>query len=124
MFEKLDDLAQHVRETVPQSKAITHFEVKEPLQAVTFKWNGMEFLVRMSLEVFQVKEKRIYITAGSMLMQAALLSASRIDRVLAGSVDSLDQAMDLLKKSEVTKAMMLVEPVKKVLQRLVPKAPK
>ena len=120
MIANLDELAQYIRENIPQSKAIQHLEVQATLDAVTFKWNSTEFLVRKSLEVFQIKEKKIYITASSMLMQVVLQTASRIDRVLAATVESLDQAQDLMKRSDVSKAMQLLDPVKKALAKLVP----
>ena len=120
MIANLDELAQYIRENIPQNKAISHLEVQAPLDAVTFKWNSMEFLVRKSLDVFQVKEKKIYITAASMLMQVVLQTASRIDRVLAATVESLEQAQDLMKRSDVTKAMQMLDPVKKALAKLVP----
>ena len=120
MIANLDELAQYIRENIPQNKAISNLEVQAPLDAVTFKWNSMEFLVRKSLDVFQVKEKKIYITAASMLMQVVLQTASRIDRVLAATVESLEQAQDLMKRSDVSKAMQLLDPVKKALAKLVP----
>ena len=120
MIANLDELAQYIRENIPQNKSISHLEVQASLDGVTFKWNSMEFLVRKSLDVFQVKEKRIYITAASMLMQVVLTTASKIDRVLAATVESLDQAQDLMKRSDVSKAMQLLDPVKKALAKLVP----
>ena len=121
LFEKLEDLARYIRENVPQAKAITHLETKESMKAVTFKWNSTEFLVRNTLEVFQVKEEKIYITASSMLMESVLRSANRIDQVLGASVESIEQAMEFFKKSEPEKATRLLDPVKKAIRRLIPK---
>ena len=55
MIANLDELAQYIRENIPQNKAIQHLEVQATLDAVTFKWNSTEFLVRKSLDVFQIK---------------------------------------------------------------------
>ena len=80
----------------------------------------MEFLVRKTLDVFQVKEKKVYVTAASMLMQLALLNASRIDRVLGATVESLDQAQEMLKRSDTAKAFSLLTSVRAALIKLVP----
>ena len=120
MIANLDELAQYIRENIPQNKAISNLEVQAPLDAVTFKWNSMEFLVRKSLDVFQVKEKKIYITAASMLMQLALLNASRIDRVVGATVESLDQVQEMLKRSDTAKAFSLLTSVRAALIKLVP----
>ena len=120
MIGNLDELAGYIREKIPEARAISGLEVQASLDAVLFKWQSMEFLVRKTLDVYQVKEKKIYVTAASMLMQLALVNASRIDRVLGATVESLDQVQEMLKRSDTAKAFSLLTSVRAALIKLVP----
>ena len=69
----LPELVVYIRQTVPQSKAIVHLEIKEAMEAVTFDWQGRQFLVKPSLQVLETKNSKLYITGASILVDGGEL---------------------------------------------------
>ena len=120
-MQTLEELAEFVRENIPQSKAVSHLTVNATAQIISFRWNSMEFAVRQSLEVFQVKGTRVEITAASLLLQAILQSSSRVAKLMGAVVESLGQAQDFFKRNEASKGMELLIPAKKAIEKLAQK---
>ena len=120
MPASLDELVQYIRETLPQPKQITHLKNNVQAGVVTFGWNGRDFAVKPSLEVFELKNAQIFITGSSMLMQLALLKRNRNEKILAVLVGTLQQAEDMINNPlNRDKGLNLLQTVKATLRRLI-----
>ena len=71
MIGSLDELSQYIRQTVPDPRSILNLKVNDKLGAVSFIWHGVEFLVKPSMHVFEVRGYNLYITGISTLLQAS-----------------------------------------------------
>jgi hypothetical protein len=118
MNPKLEELAQYIRQTLPQSKSIAHLHIDEKIGAVRFSWHAREFIVKPSLEVLELKGQHLYVTGASMLMQAAFLKKDKNEKVLGVVEETLQQVEDLLLKRETDKGLKLLGSVKSTLQKL------
>jgi hypothetical protein len=114
----LEELAQYIMRTLPQSKAVSHLNTDAKAGVVSFDWNSHKFMVKPSLEVLEVKGNNLFITAASMLMQAAFTTYDKNSRVLSVMDDTLRQVEEFLTNHQNEKAMSLLEPVKQTLTRL------
>lgn len=114
----LDELTQYLRQTLPQANAMQNLQLRADVGAVTFRWNSRDFLVRPSLEVLELKGSNVVITGASMLMQAALLTKKRNDKLVGGMVETLRQAEDLIKANQKQNGVSLLDTVKKTLATL------
>ena len=121
MIQNTEELAQFVRENIPQLKSVSQLKENAASQTISFKWNSIEFLVRQTLEVYQVKGTMVEITAASLLMQALLQTTARIQKLMEVVVESLGQSQDFLKRDESAKGMELLTPAKRAIAKLVPK---
>lgn len=115
MNEKLEELARFIRETLPQPKAILNLQLKDPPGVVTFRWHQREFLVKPSLEVFEIKGKNIFITGASMLIQTAFLKKKKLETVIGAATETLHQVEEFFKGSQFEKGATLLVSVKKAL---------
>jgi len=120
MLQTLDELVQYLRRTVPQAKLIKHMLPDEKAGVVTFEWQSRRFAVRKSLEVFEVKGNRIFVTGASGLMQAALTTKNRNQSVINAVIETLEQVEGQMRDNK-PKALALLDSVKKTLQRQVGK---
>lgn len=120
MFQTLDELVQYVRRTVPQPKLIKHMIPDEKAGVVIFEWQSRKFAVRKSLEVFEVKNNRIFVTGASGLMQAALTTKNRNQSVINTIIETLQQVEGQMRDNQ-PKALALLDSVKKTLQRQIGK---
>jgi len=123
MNPKLEELSQYIRQTIPQSKSITHLHVNENAGAVTFTWHARQFIVKPSLEVLEMKGQNLYVTGASMLMQAWFMKKDKNEKVLGVVQETLQQVEELLSKQETEKALKLLDSVKQTLQRLASPGP-
>ena len=121
MIQNTEELAEFVRQNIPQLKSVSQLKVNAASQTISFKWNSIEFLVRQTLEVYQVKGTTVEITAASLLMQALLQTTSRVQKMMEVVVESLGQSQDFLKRNEIGKGMELLTPAKRAIAKLVPK---
>ncbi len=96
MIETSEQLAQHIRQNLPPSNAITGLKVFETQGFVSFRWYERDFVVKRSLEVFEVKNQNLFATGASMLMQSVLTDAQKDGKVVATLVGSIRQAEDLI----------------------------
>ena len=113
----LDELVPYLRKNVPQSKAIKNLVADQKAGVVTFEWQARRFAVRTSLETFEMKQTRLFVTGASGLLQVILASKTRHQTVVGELVDKLDEALDVVKKDQ-QKAMTLLQPVKTKLAAL------
>jgi hypothetical protein len=70
MSNNLAELRDYVREAVPCPRALLQLKENETAGRVTFIWLGVEFFVKPSLHVFEVRGHALYITRLSTLLQA------------------------------------------------------
>lgn len=122
MIERLDQLAQYVRQTIPDSKAILNLQIKEKTGAVLFIWHGVEFLVKPSMHVFEVRGYNLYITGISTLLQVVLMRRNQNEKVLEAALESIHEAEDLIRvKNQGPAGIKLLGSVRETLSRMVGK---
>ena len=119
----LDDLVPYLRKNVPQPKAIKHMVADQKAKIVKFEWQGRHFVVRTSLQTFELKQTRLFVTGASGLLQLILTTKTSQQTVVSDLVEKLDEAMNLLKGDE-QKGVTLLGPIKATLGRLAGKRSK
>ncbi len=123
MVENLEELIVHIRQSVPQPKALVDLKAHEKGKFATYKWNSREFLVKQNLEVMEIKSGRVFITGSSMLMQSALLSRNKNEKALKSVVETLHRSEEMINNSfKRDQGLQLLRNVKKTLERLGAKA--
>ncbi len=119
MIETLDELAQYVRQAVPDPRAILNLQVKEKTGAVVFIWHGVEFLVKPSLHVFEVRGYNLYITGISTLLQVVLMRRSQNEKVLESALDTIMEAEELIRaRNQAQGGVKLLGTVREILRKL------
>jgi hypothetical protein len=113
-------LLDHIRQTIPQPKAMLHIKPREDTGIVEFTWNARHFVVKTTLQVFELKGSTILITGASMLMQATLQTRDRHGRVIEAIIELL-QAAEENAYQNPAKSFPLLAQVKTTLTRLVGK---
>ena len=120
MPETLDQLAQYIRDTLPQPRSILHLKALAEASAVSFGWNGHDFVVKPSLQALEIRNGKLFVTGASMLMQMALMKRNRNEKILGAIVENMRQAEDLLNNPiNRDKGLALLGTVKASLKRLV-----
>lgn len=122
MIQTLPDLCKFVRETVPDPRSILNMQTKEKIGAVVFIWHGVEFLVKPSLHVFEVRGYQLYITGISTLLQVVFMRRTKNEKMFEEAVETITQAEDLLRAhNKFREGMHLLGTVRESLGRLVGK---
>ena len=120
MITSLPELALYIRHTVPDPKAIMSMKANEKLGAVIFIWHGVEFLVKPSMQVFEVRGYNLYITGISTLLQVVLIRRSQNEKVLESALDSIHEAEDLIRvKNQGQAGARLLASVRDTLGKMV-----
>ena len=120
MPENLEELTQYIRETIPQPKSILHLRHMTEADAVSFAWNGREFVVKNSLQALEIKNDKLFITGASMLMQLALMKRNKNEKVLGAVVENLRHAEEYINNPlRREQGLTLLGTVKASLKRLV-----
>ena len=123
MIESLDELAQYIRQTVPDSKSILNLQIKEKTGAVVFIWHGVEFLVKPSMHVFEVRGYNVYITGISTLLQVVLMRRNQNEKVLENALETIEQAEELIRGKNQTQAgVKMLGTVRETLGKMVGKS--
>mgnify|MGYP001599082490 CR=1 FL=1 len=116
----LEELAIHIRQTLPTPRAISHLELKPGLEAITFNWQRRHFFVRNTMQVLELKGDKLFITGASMLAQLVLMKRSRQDSVLETVVTTLREVEEMLSSpGRMESGLKLLAVVKASLARLV-----
>ncbi|MBI4663678.1 MAG: hypothetical protein HY735_33165 [Verrucomicrobia bacterium] len=119
MIETLEQLTEHVRKHLVPASAISGWKTFEKHGFVSFRWYERDFVVKRSLEVFEVKGQNLLATGASMLMQSALSSAEKDKRVVEAIVNSIVQAEDLISDTQQRDSgFKQLENVKAILRKL------
>ncbi|MCF7765832.1 MAG: hypothetical protein K9N62_19355 [Verrucomicrobia bacterium] len=122
MAETLEELVLHIKASIPQPKALIDLKPHEKGKFVTYKWNSREFLVKLNMEVMELKSSKLFITGSSRLMQSALLSRNKNEKVLQTVIETLHQSEEMMKSTyKREQGLSLLQSVKKTLERMVPK---
>jgi hypothetical protein len=120
MIETLEQLTQYIRQNLPQPKAIMNLRVQEKTGVVMFVWNAQEFVVKKTLEVFELKGQNLFVTGATMLMQSALRTVTRSETVIGTVLDALREAEELVKdEKQKESGLKLLESVKSTLRKQV-----
>ena len=96
MIETCERLSQYVRHNLGSPNAIALMKVYEQHGFVSFRWYERDFVVKRTLEVFEVKGENLLVTGASMLMQVILTKAETNKNVVEVIVNSIHQAEDLI----------------------------
>jgi hypothetical protein len=118
--EEMKQVLDHIRQTVPQPKAMTHVKPSEEQGIVEFTWHARHFVVRTNLQVFEVKGSTLLITGASMLMQATLMTRDRHGKVLEAVIELIKAAEDNMLTNQA-KSFPLLSQVKSTLTRMIGK---
>jgi hypothetical protein len=120
MIQSLQELIQYVRQTVPDPKAILNLKIKEKTGAVMFIWHGVEFLVKPTMQVFEMRGYNLYITGISTLLQVVLMRRSQNEKVFETALQTIQEAEDLIRvKNQTQQGVQLLASVRETLGRLV-----
>lgn len=111
---------QYIYTVMPQAKAIQYLQRNTKAGFVDFKWNGHHFAVRPTLQAFEIKDQRLFITGASMLVQAALSRRTSSDQTIGALVDTLEKAEDMM-KSRPQEGLSLVGSIKTTIRRMIVK---
>ena len=97
MIETLDELAQYVRQSLPDSRSILHLKVNPTMGAVSFIWHGLEFIVKPSLQVVEVRGYTLYLTGVSTLLQTVLMRRNANVKVLEAALKTIEEAEEMIR---------------------------
>lgn len=115
--QELDDLTQYIRKTLPDQKALANLRANPQAGVVEFTWHARHFVVKMSLEVFELKGQTLLITGASMLISAALRTKDKNTKVVEAVIETLHAAEDNMRGS-ADRGLALLTEVKRTLSRL------
>jgi hypothetical protein len=108
-----------LRDVLPQSEPASRIKPDAPGQRLSFAWSGAEFVAGTNLEVFELKNQKLFATGHSTLISVALMSRARSRKICSECLGSLDQIESMLKNdSEREDGMKLLLIVKTTLTRL------
>ena len=119
----LDELVLYLRKNVPQAKAIKQLVVDKKAKVVQFEWQGRHFVVRTTLQTFELKRTSLFVTGTSTLLQLILTTKTSQQTVIGDLVEKFDEVLNLL-KGDVQKGLTLLQPIKSTLGRMVGKRAK
>jgi len=120
MISNLDELAQYIRQTVPIPRAILQLKPNQAAGGASFIWHGVEFFVKPSLHVLEVRGHSLYITGLSTLLQTVFMKASQSEEKFGALLDALAQAEDLARvQHQPRAAAQTLASVRQMLQRMV-----
>lgn len=119
MIQSLSDLTKFIRETIPDPRSIMNMQSKEKMGAVTFIWHGVEFLVKPSLHVFEVRGYQLFITGISTLLQMVFMRRTRHEKLFEETVETITQAEDLIRvQNKFREGMQLLGAVRETLNKI------
>lgn len=119
MIETLEQLAQYVQKSIPEPRALTGLRTQEQNGYISFQWHTTQFVVKKTLQVFELRGQSLLVTGSSILMQAAFTASQRQERILSAIVDAMRQAQTLVENGEdIAMGLKLLEGVKQSLRKL------
>ncbi|MDO8482505.1 MAG: hypothetical protein Q7S86_01640 [bacterium] len=96
----LDELMALIPRVIPKATQkedrLLGLQVNSAASVVTFTWHKLHFVAKLNLEVFELKQDKLYITGSSLLMTQILSSGSRRENTLGEVLETMKQAEDLI----------------------------
>ena len=124
MIETLEQLAQYVQRSVPEPRSLRALQAQENSNYVSFEWNATRFVIKKSLQVFEIRGQSLQVTGSSILMQETFVRSERLERILSVLIDSMHQAQTLVANEEdVTMGLELLAGAKESLRKLIGPVP-
>ena len=119
MIPNCEQLTHHVRRNLGSAGPLALLKVHEQHGFVSFRWHERDFVVKRSMESFELKGQNLFVTGASMLMQAVLKRAE-IDSVAIESIVSSIRAAEGLigDEKERSAGIKLLANIKAALRRL------
>jgi hypothetical protein len=114
----LDDLEQYLHIVMPQWKSVQQLKRNPQQGFIDFFWQGHHFVVKPSLETFELKNNGLFITGGSLLLQSALRTRTGNETRIVEIADTLRAAEDTI-VSRRDEGLALVRTVRKALSNMV-----
>lgn len=115
--ENLEELAHYIRRTLPQSNNNMSLELNAAAGAIQCRWHTREFIVKPSLEVFELRGLSLFVTGASILLQSVLAKQRKNARVFDEVVLSILKAEELLQRSRTETALALLKLVKRTMRK-------
>ena len=115
----LPELTGYISKTIPSPRELAELKANEAAGVATFSWHRIHFLVKPTLEVYEIKNSQIFITGSSLLMTRILAGSSRREQTIEVVLETMRQASELLTNSNTSRSgFELLGVVKKTLARL------
>ena len=109
-----------IRRILPARPPISSLEVKEDLGHVSFHWQAKDFAVDRHLHVFELKGKRLFVTASSILLQSVLQKKDKNRRVIEAVIEVLVEVQHLIDtKQRADSGVKLLRTAQSTLQKLI-----
>ena len=116
----LNALANTIRRILPARPPITNLQVSEDLGHVSFHWQAKDFAVDKRLHVFELKGKRLFVTASSILLQSVLQKKDKNRRVIEAVIEVLSEVQHMIdSKHRADTGIRLLKTVQGTLQKLI-----
>ncbi|MBI4664030.1 MAG: hypothetical protein HY735_34975 [Verrucomicrobia bacterium] len=108
----LDELAQELRRTIPLPSSISRLEPNQVANVVELTWQSRQFVVKPSLEVFELKGRTLFVNGTSMLIQTVLARQESTSRLVKALDGALERVESLFKSRRQQDAFTLLASVK------------
>ena len=119
MIPNCEQLSQHLRRNLGSVGPLALLKVHEAHGFVSFRWHERDFVVKRSMESFEVKGQNLLVTGASILMQAVLRRAESNSVTIEGLVNSIQATESLIKdEKERGAGFKLLANMKATLRRL------
>ena len=115
--QELEDLTQYIRKILPDQKAMSNLRTNPAASVVEFTWHARHFVVKPTLDVFELKGQTLLITGASMLISAALRTKDKNTKIVEAVIESLRAAEENM-RSNPDRGLSLLTEVKKILGKL------
>ena len=116
----LNALADSIRRILPSRPPITNLQVLEEMGHVSFHWQAKDFAVDKRMHVFELKGKRLFVTASSILLQSVLQKKDKNRRVIEAVIEVLSEVQHMINsKNRVEMGVNLLRTTQSTLQKLI-----
>ena len=96
---------------------MTNLRTNAQAGVVEFTWHARHFVVKPTLDVFELKGQTLLITGASMLISAALRTKDKNTKIVEAVIETLHAAEENMRASP-DRGLSLLTEVKKILGKL------
>jgi hypothetical protein len=119
MVSTLQDLPGYIRATLPYPQAILQLRVNSSAGGVTFIWHGVEFFVKPSFQVLELRGNSLFLTGLSTLLQSVLMSSDQRGRRMEAALEIVTHAEDQVRvQSQPRAAAQTLAEARKLLEKV------